>query len=41
MLKIGTKRRRTKAQVEADREEARIQEESMKIHEEHKNVMEE
>ena len=41
MLKIGSKRRRTRAQVIADKEAAKNKDEQLRLHEEQKNVMEE
>lgn len=39
MLKIGMKRRRTKAQVDADKEEADLREESMRVTEEQSQLL--
>ena len=39
MLKIGMKRRRTKAQVDADKEEADLREESMRVTEQQSQLL--
>ena len=39
MLKVGMKRRRTKAECDADREEAKLREESMRTSEQQKQQL--
>ena len=39
MLKVGMKRRRTKAQVDADKEEAVLREQSMRVSEEQSRIL--